>query len=86
MQPVTALRDEYTRKQNSFTRERAKITRHKIICSPKPELKTTEMHLSLNLTVLGKLKKNNTNIYLKWNLQNTLLRNKSGLAGKEIAV
>lgn len=61
MQPVTAIRDEYMRKHNSFTRERAKITRHKRICSPKPELKTTEMDFSqpeLKLTMLGELKKN----------------------------
>lgn len=40
----------------------------------------------LKLTMLGGLKKANTNIYLKWNLQNTLFRKKSGLAGKEVAV
>jgi len=89
MQPVTAIRDEYMRKHNSFTRERAKITRHRRICSPKPELKTTEMDFSqpeLKLTMLGELKKTNTNRYLKWNLQNTLFRKISGLAGKEVAV
>lgn len=47
------------RKQNSFTRERAKVTRHKITCSPKPEPNTTEMYFSqpeFKLTVLGELK------------------------------
>lgn len=40
----------------------------------------------LKLTMLGELKKTNTNRYLKWNLQNTLFRKISGLAGKEVAV